>query len=137
MKHLTAFLALLSIACAGAPLAPDVDPATIAVEFAARVAGFNDPAATSVSGGNREITIRGSIFTGQHGYELSPALTSDRGLHLLVTAVSGPGITIGAHYRYEARLQGLPPGRHALSVVHHVPGESEPRTAFDGVVTVR
>jgi hypothetical protein len=137
VKGLTTLLAFLLLACTEGPLASYIDPATIQVEFTVRLVGLTDPATTSVEGVAGGIVVHASILTGQHGYELRPTIAADGGLHLLVTAESGAGITIPAHYRYDARLLKLPPGQYALTVVHEVPGERRRITVFQDIVRVR
>ena len=137
MRPLLLFLTLLSQSCREVALAPPIDPADVSIEFAAQVVGPNDPDHTQVEGRQGDITVQGSVRTGQHGYELVPELSATGGLRLVVFAELHMGITLAAHYRYEARLGRLPAGRYPLTVVHRVPAEHRGWIVFDDMVTVR
>lgn len=131
MELFAIILALLPVACSEGPLAPPIDPATIQLQFAVRLADPREPATTSVEGTAGEIIVHGSIVTGQHGYQLHPTVTGGGGLQFLVTAGSGPGHIFPAHYRYEARLltaaRPIPADRCACGTCRAMAGHGVPR----------
>ena len=85
------------------------------------------------------MAVRGSFITGSAGFELSAEFMGrGKGYELSIIAdkVSG-GIDVPIHYRYEAILWDLPPGRYALLVTHRNPVEGAQVPAFDGHVEVK
>ena len=136
MKHYATLLGIVLVACSDGPVAPPVNPDTVAVDLSVQLVALDASAAMIVEGTRESITVHGSLLTGTHGYELRASLVADGTLALFVIADLRGGITIPAHYRYQVQLSPLPVGRHRLVIVHRIPDEHYESTAFDGFVQV-
>lgn len=136
-------LGMLVLAGCDSPVAVDVDPADVAVDFTSSVVLPNSANSIpfDVQGGVGQIVIDGFYLAGGGGWVLRGEFrrSGPGNYEFVVDATAGFGVAMPMYHRYTATISGLPPGNYALTVLHgHTSRSTLPLDkVFGGRIQVR